>query len=387
MSASERVLSHLLDCGMEEKLVTEARRFLAADVEDQSAHFYLALVLSDQKDFRTAFRHVKHLLAVAPESVRAHVAAIHYYSKSDNWKMVSRHVNEGLAINSERAYFHEYASRASLSRFEIKDAKSHIARARELDPDDADVANLYIHIHGSLEPTVRESLEKLEQFKAALVLDPANAALHHSIGGVYLTELDDPKAAEGHFVEALRTKPGERSYQRSLFDAVAKQSLIYRLFSIPTRSFETVGNVLAGLRLQPWRVIFLIVGMKFVGIYFLWLFLATVIFWPGGKVYEWLLVSQIRSGSGVSSGGLKLWFWIRKWPVWSRFLAFLGVNLLLWAGFFLWFGMSLEVGVGFLTVFIAVSFIWIALGRFFRRNAAKRERQRMVKKGSMQSRA
>ena len=382
MSASEKILSHLLDCGMHDRVISEGRGFLERDVEDSAAHFYLALVLSDLSEFREAQQHVEHLLAADPESVRAHIAAVHFYAKSHNPRKVSLHVTEGMRIHPEMPYFHQHAATLALSRLKMKEAKAHITRARELDPDDPHLANLYIHIHGSLDPTVGESLANLRKFKEALQLDPLNPALHHSIGSLYLDELDDPQAAEIHFREALRTAPQDRDHQKGLFQAVAEKSLVYRLFSIPSRSFADVGNALHGLRLQPWRMIFLLVGFKFIMAYFLWLLMATLVFWPGGKAYEWLLVSEIRKGGGLSTAGLRVWFWIRKWPVWARLAVFLFGNFLLWAGLFLWLKVPLATGAMILAAFVSVSFIWIALKSFSKRYAARRERKRMRKQGN-----
>jgi len=72
-------------------------------------------------------------------------------------------------------------------------------------------------------------------------LDPENAALHNSIGELLLHELADPVEAVRAHREAVRIEPNNRDYQADLFQAVAESSFVYRLFSIPSRTFTWLG--------------------------------------------------------------------------------------------------------------------------------------------------
>jgi len=87
----------------------------------------------------------------------------------------------------------------------------------------------------------------------------------------------------------ILTTPGCRP---NSFRAVARRDLIYRLFSLPSRTFTWLCHVLTVVRLQPWRLLLLMIAFKLVGIFLLWLLAATVILWPGGKAYEWLQVKR-----------------------------------------------------------------------------------------------
>jgi hypothetical protein len=190
------------------------------------------------------------------------------------------------------------------------------------------------------------------------------------MGGVYLVDLDSPPEAERHFREALRMEPGNRDYQRNLFQAVAKRSLVYRLFSLPSRTYTWLGQVAHGIALQPWRLLFLIIGFKAVVGFFFWLGLVTVLFWPGGKVYEWLLVSEIKRGSAASNAELRAWFWFRRWPRWARFTTFLTINLALWGGLFAALKFPLTVGYAFVASVMAIHLLFVSVAWGIRRATA-----------------
>ena len=378
-SGTDVILRNLLQAGNLERLESEAKRILALDPEETTAHYYLALASIDLKKFQEAKRHLDHLLTAEPDSVRSHILAVCFFGSIENWPMVRHHVAEGLSQNPGVAYFYQYAAIADLRQMKIKDAQRHIAKARELSPDDADIVNLYLRIHGVTETSADEALRRLEEFRNALQLDPHSAPLHQSIGDIYLSDLEEPEEAERFFREALRIDPANRLYQRDLFDAVAKRSIIYRLFSIPSRTFTRLYFFGKGLAHQPWRILFLILGFKLVIVFFLWLLLSTLLFWPGGKVYEWLLVSEIKNGTDTSLAGLRAWFWLRRWPRWVRFGLFIIANLILWGGLFA--AINVPVGKGYVCVAIVtaihVFFVYVFWNqRRLRAVTAKRKSQR-----------
>lgn len=379
---SELVLHHLVQAGNLDRLESEAKRFLAEDPEDTSAHYYLTLALIDLERLLEAKLHLGHLLSNEPESVITHIAAVAYYDAAGDGSKVRHHIDEGLRLAPDLAYFHRHAAISSLHRLKLKEARRHIARARELDPDDGDIANLYIRIHGAEETSAEDALRRLDDYRAALRLDPENAALHDSMGDVCLDELDDPVEAEKHYREALRIEPGNRAYQRDLFQAVAKRSLVYRLFSLPSRTFTWLGHVARGIAIQPWRILFLLIGIKVVGVFLLWLLLATVLFWPGGKVYEWLLVSEIKRGAGTSNAELRAWHWFRRWPAWGRFALFLGVNLLLWGALFTATGAPLVEGYAFVAFVVGLHFVFVCVAWSLRKHHASSARRKAERRKS-----
>jgi len=364
------MLSILSHAGNPDRLVAEAYRCLGRDPEDIAAHFYLVMGLCDLGQFDAAERHVQHLLALDPESVNTHVAAIRLHLATKKWKEALRFVESGLQIAPDVAYFHFAAAIAECGRYHLANACKRIARARELAPDDPEIANLYIRLHSSRQNTAHEARRRLREYEAVLALEPANASLHHSIGDVYLNELEDPAKAEEHYRIALQSEPGNRDYQRDLFDAVARRSIVYCLFSLPSRTFESLRGGIGLLRQHPWIAIFLLAAFKIFGAFLAWLVVATVLLWPGCKVYEWFIVSELRSGTSTSIPVLSLWLKIRRIPLWLRLGTFIALSCLVWALLFLLARVPLKLGFGFVGAFVGVHLVVLMFIRLLKKYEA-----------------
>jgi len=375
--ASGRVLAILNDAGNPDRLVAEAYRFLGLDPEDLDAHYYLVMGLCDLRQLPAAERHLQHLLRLDPESVDTHVAAIRYHLVKRQPKQALRFIEAGLQIAPYVAYFHFTAAVVECRLYRPAEARKRIARARELAPDDPEIVNLYIRLHAAAENSAREAWRRLGEYERALALDPANASLHNSIGDVYLDELENPAKAEEHYRMALRSEPGNRDYQRDLFNAVARRSILYCLFSLPSRVFESIRAGLLVLRDHWWIAIVLVVVYKFVLVFLAWLAVATVLLWPGCKAYEWLVVSELRRGSDTPVPMLSLWLKLRRIPPWLRFGTFLAVSCLLWALLFFLAGVSPELGFGFVGIFVGVHLAVLLFLRMLRKFEAWRSGRTM----------
>ncbi|MCW1884044.1 hypothetical protein OKA04_04840 [Luteolibacter flavescens] len=368
--SSGRVLSNLHDAGNPDRLVAEAYRFLGLDPNDLNAHYYLVMGLCDLRQLPAAERHVQQLLHLDPQSVDTHVAAIRFHMVKQQWKKAGRFIEGGLQIAPDFAYFHFAAAIVEAQQYRPAEARKRITRARELAPHDPEIVNLHIRLHAAMETTPRDAWKRLREYESALALDPANSSLHSSIGDVYLEELENPAKAEEHYRMALRAEPGNREYQQDLFHAVARRSLLYCLFSLPSRTFVSIKNGFGVLRDHWWIAIFLLVAMKFVGIFFAWLAVATVLLWPGCKVYEWFVVSELRRGSDTSIPMLSLWLKIRRFPLWLRFGSFLLLSCGIWALLFLLAGVPLDKGFGFVGAFVGVHFVVLLFLRLLRKYEA-----------------
>lgn len=367
---SGRVLSILWSGGNAERLVAEARRFLARDPDDPDAHFYLVMGYCKLGQFAEAERHVQELQRLDPESVDTYIAAVRFHLARRNWKEAGRLAEEGMRIDPDWPYFHLAAAIVASNQFRPADARRHIARARELSPEDPETANLHIRLHAATEFTAKDAWKRLREYEAALRLDPGNASLHNSIGDVYLHELENPAKAEEHYRIALQSEPHDRDYQRDLFDAVARRSIVYRLFSLPSRTFAILGRCKTVLRAHPWLVIFLLLTFKLVLAFAGWLAVATLLLWPGCKVYEWFVVSELRSAAGTPVRMLALWLRIRRFPLWLRFAAFLAISALIWALIFLVAGMPLGRGFRYLGIFLGIHFLGVAVPAWLARYEA-----------------
>lgn len=377
---SNQILYSLYSAGNMDRMEKEALRFLSIDPEDASAHYFLTLALGNMERFAEAKKHLEFILKDNPDELRNQIAAINHYTKQRQWAAANTHVGIALRLDPDSALVHYYAALVLVNRLSYKQAKTAIVRARQLDPHDADIANLHIHIHSLEETSITDALMRLSDYEDALKLDPDNAWLHNSMGDVYASDLGDPVTAQGHYREALRLNPSNRDFQKDLFNAVAESNLVYRMFSIPSRSLTRLSGLGTLLRYQPWWIIIILVGIKFVAAYVVWLIIVTVLFWPGCKAYEWLLVNEIKRGSMTDKVGLKVWAWFRQWPTLARFGLFLLLNLSLWAGLFLSLGIKQQSGFIFVAVVVGLHFGYVLL------NSIQRKADRYLAQRSLRKR-
>ncbi len=363
----EMILSTLYAAGNMDRLEREARRFLSMDADDVSAHYFLTLALGNMGRFSEAVKHLEFILKDDPDELRYHIAAISHYVQQERWSAARKHVEIALRLDPHSAEVHYFAAYVHVNCLRHKEAKVAIDQARQLNPHDADIVNLHIRIHSLEETSATDALKRLSEYENALLLDPENAWLHKSMGDVHAFDLGEPLVAQSHYREALRLKPNNRDFQKALFSAVAESNLVYRMFSIPSRALTRLWGVAKLLEHEPWRLIFLLFAIKFVAAYVVWLGMVTVLFWPGGKVYEWLLVNEIKRGSVTEKIGLRVWFWFRQWPTWARFGLFLLLNLALWGGLFLLLGIEPFSGYNFVGGFVCLHFAFVLLVWIYRK--------------------
>lgn len=177
------------------------------------------------------------------------------------------------------------------------------------------------------------------------------------MGEIYFDELDDHENAERCYRQALLLQPGNADAQQTLFKAVAKQRLFYRFLSIPSRAWRWFGDVLATVRYEPWRVLLFLIFIKGWLIFFTWLIVTSVLFVPACKIYEWLIVSEIRRSSTASDVHLRLWARFRRIPVFVRFSLFMVLNIGLWWGLLAYLAVPADEGFTFIGAY--------ALGHWF----------------------
>ncbi|MCF6314249.1 MAG: hypothetical protein L3J39_17505 [Verrucomicrobiales bacterium] len=345
-----------------ERLDAESVRVLAGDPDNDVAHYYRAIALINLERLDEAWQHVEFLQKNEPDDNDTNLVSAMFYLARRNWTKVGEFAQEGLRQEPDNDLFHYHAALAALGKLKVDLAKKHIDQARDLDPEDVDYAHLAIQIQGLYESSAKEAWLRIEDFKSALNLDPQNASLHHSIGDVYFDELDDPKEAEAFYREAVRLNPKNRRFQRSLFHASAKRDFIYRVLSIPSRAMGWLVGALATIRIQPWRLFIGLFLFKAVIAFLVWLTLVIIVFWPAAKIYEWLLVSELKKGAQTSIRELKVRSWFNRWHRGLRFSLY----LLLIAGFqaaiiHYLMGMDLMDGFVVLSIFIAVHALVVAV--------------------------
>ncbi|MEP6672741.1 MAG: hypothetical protein ABJF10_26490, partial [Chthoniobacter sp.] len=209
-------------------------------------------------------------------------------------------------------------------------ARVHITQARQLAPDWVAAAHLEIRMDAIHQRKAREAWSRIRRLEETLALDPQNAAVHTTIGEIYLTELERPREAERFFRQALCIDPANKDRQTRLLDAIRARSLLYRTLSLPMRA---VRHVVTSLRQGRLRLIFLIVAVKAFLIFAAWVVVVGVFFTPAAFIYEWLVMADVMRTRPLPRwlGPLAAPF---GWPHWIRMSICLGIIIGAWLLFF-----------------------------------------------------
>jgi tetratricopeptide (TPR) repeat protein len=323
-------LENLLHIGNFPELRRQAHRFLEKDLENATAHYFLSLALIQERKFKEAWHHIEQVRADDPEATEGFHAAMIYHLERGKLKPAMAEAKAGLELEPDDALFTYFAGVISARQGRLKEATKYIARARELDPEDPDTINLDLQLRGVKESGADQAWDRIHEYEKALTLDPENTSLFEGMGDVYFDDLDDHENAERCYRQALLLDPVNARLQRLLFRAVAKRRLFYRFLSIPMRAWTWLGDVIRGLRFEPWRALLMLIFIKGWLIFLGWLMVITILFAPACRIYEWLIVSQMREASRQSDTHLRLWTRFHRQPLALRFSLFIMLNLGLW---------------------------------------------------------
>ena len=372
----------LYAAGHYEQVFTQATRGLEADPESPDLHYYRGLASLHFKRREELRSHTEFLLRTAPDDSRGHqLAALHELSRQ-KYQVAEKHIEEAINLHPTCSVYHRQAAAIAAAGQKLKKAEAHIKTALELDPQDADSIRFAVELRGLSEKRAWQAWERIQRLKEALAIDPNNAEVHCSIGSIYLDDLDDPKEAEAHFREALRLDPRDRDTQKLLFRAVGQQRLIYRVISIPSRCFGWMSQVRQGLAIQPWRIIFVIFAFKLIAVGLAWLFAVTCVFWPAGKIYEWLLLADTRAGAGTAEWHLRMKGMLLRWPFAVRFGIFAGIISVFWILLFRYYAGSYKTAMFMLGVFVGIhffaTFLSVGLKKMRAALGRRKARKRMV---------
>jgi tetratricopeptide (TPR) repeat protein len=319
-------LSYLLSTRQWSELQRATCWALERDPTCSTLRDYLIVALIELKSFEQANDELSTLLAEEPDSARSHYLASHLARRKGDLSTASEHIYAAINIEPNNARYWLDASGIAISQHAFRHARDYIQRARQLDPDDPDIARLHVALCGSGYP-----IRRVGELTAALQLDPENRDLHIDLGDLYLNSLRDGKNAEQHFRTALRLDPIDRGVQRDLLQAVAIQSLLYRTLSLPMIALRRRFGIRHGL----FAIIFLPVAVA-------WFIVGFALFTPAAKLYEILLVYEGRTGDvPVLSGLMRS---VRRWRPSVRVGLVCAFIPLYWHSLFLLLGIDPVIG-------------------------------------------
>lgn len=365
-------LDQLHEAGQWERLEKVARESLAADPHDAAAHRHCAWALVKLERAKEIEPHVSFLLAEDAEDIQHLQLAVLWHLNAKRWKQARSHLDSALALAPEDAALWFLGGVLESARGRLDEASRCASRARQLDPDNADYAHVSIMLDSAQRTSTADAWKTVREYEQALGLDPENDALMASMGDVFLNELEMPARAEELYRQALAIDPTDRSHQKRLWQAIQSRNLLFRTLRLPISGMNFVGNVLRGLRVKPWLILFLLLGFKLVAAYLAWLLLAVIVFAPPAWFFEWLVMADIQRVSRAADRLGPWWLAFHRRPFLLRLACCLTLVLAFWWGLFAWTGIPPTVGFILIGLFFGCNLLILAVRIAMRHHAARR---------------
>lgn len=360
-------LAHLHSASQWERLDKVALDCLAADPQDEVAHYHRAWSALKLKRFQEMEPHVSFLLGKDPESVANLQLAALWHMSQDRLKEAQSHLLSALELSPESAMLWHCAACVELQLGHLKKGQEYSRRARQLDPDNADIAQLSIRVANIENTGVTSALAEIREYEEALTLQPECDSLLAAIGSVHLLNLEMPERAEEYYRRALQIDPMNKRHQRALWSSIQAQNIWFRTLRLPMSGMEIVAKCRAALRVKPWFFVFLFVGAKLMVAFGFWLILSFIILAPVAWCVEWLVLSDIQRVSRMADRLGNWWLRFHQTPFWLRLGGCLALIGGLWWRAFAYVGVDMESGflflIGFYVVNLMLLVLWIGIRR------------------------
>ena len=325
------LISRLAASGQWERLLETGRDWLADEPENGSAHRYVGQALVNLKRHAEAEPHLAKAIAANPADPFSHrLMAIAKFGLK-KYREADQAIHQAIELNPNDAMNWYHLAWMCHQQHDAKNAVKWSSKALELDPDNPDILNLHAICGGALNsPTT---------FQSVLAMDPENAPAHNNLGVYYLNEKDSAKAEEC-FRRALTIDPTLKVARRNLLLVVKRRDRIYQILCAPRDFLFSIRNALLGngqkrnfgavlLGFVVWIVAvrFFIFGLA------LWFGLV----WPMVKVYEFLVIGDLRKKAGeigTTRGGI---LGYRQWSPRVRIALFGAALVAFWTTVYLAF--------------------------------------------------
>ncbi len=316
-----------------ERLLEAAQDWLSTEPENAAAHRCAAQALINLGRHGQAEPHLVKLLAARPNDDFAHRLMSIAYFKFKRFGEADESIRRAIAINPNDPNHWYHLAWMCYTQKDLVSGMKWITKARELAPTNPDILNLYALC---LPSGADQSGGRAEVLREVLALDPENANAHNNLGTYYLNVAKNYREAEACFRRALAIDPSLGASRRNLFVAIKQRDWIYRALCAPRDFILHIWSAFA--RRDRRNVVVFVLGA------FVWLFafrflfaglaLWFAFFWPLVKVYEFMVVGDIRSQAGEIGARHGGFLGYRRWPLKLRLSLFGGLLFGFWFGIY-----------------------------------------------------
>ena len=206
------------------RAVPAARKALAADPQNATAHALLSLALGHLEQTREAVEAGRRAVALDPESSFTHYALGRALFEDEDAAGAERAAREALRLDPDAAGYMLLAQ-TFIQRRRWQDAVTAATRGLEIDPEHTGCASLRARAllrlgrNEEVDAAVRDSLAR----------DPEDADAHANRGWLLLRQSKPEQALES-FREALRIDPTFAFARSGILEALKARKGVYRLF-------------------------------------------------------------------------------------------------------------------------------------------------------------
>ena len=322
------LISRFAESRQWDRALEKANEWLSREPQAGRAHQAVGQALLNLGRPAEAERHLAQALGQQPDNDFALRLISIAQFRQNRFREADDSIMKALSLNPEGAFHWFHLADMFLQQGDRASAKKYAKRARDLAPRDADILGLLARC----EPTDDDS--RLWKYRQALEFDPENAEIHNNIGVYYLNSKGDYERAEEHFRRALFFKPALKVARSNLFITVRHSDAVYRILCGPK------DILLRWLRFGwkerqrsiPVYLLLLLFWVLTVRVALAGAILWAMLVWPLVKVYEFIMVGDIRARTGeigTRRGGFLNY---RKWPPQVRLLIFAIVLVSFWGG-------------------------------------------------------
>ena len=316
-----------------DRALETAQEWLSREPRGGRAHLAAGQALLNLGRPAEAEHHLAQALAQNPDSDLALRFMSIAQFRQKRFREADDSINKALSLNPEGAFHWFHLADMFFQQGDLASAKKYAKRARDLAPQNADILGLLARC----EPTDDDS--RLWKYRQALELDPENAEIHNNIGVYYLNSKADYERAEEYFRRALFFEPTLKVARSNLFITVRHSDAVYRALCGPKDIFLRWLHI---GREECQRSIPFYLPPLFIARQLCWmlasqlalagLILWAMWFWPLVKVYEFIMVGDIRARTGEIGSRRGGFLNYRKWPPRLRLAIFAVVLVSFWGG-------------------------------------------------------
>lgn len=364
---NEALLHHLWTLKDWTRLEAKSREFLFDNPEDAYAQLAFSISLIKLNRLNEAAVAIRILAQYqGADSKSFHIASASYWLERNRLDYAWYHGHELIKMDPTDSASWQKAAGILLAMNYPAEAYGAILRARSLDPHCSLSAEIESTICAANAKTTDDLVRLQQTLAGALAVAPNSARIHSLSGDLKQIAKADHKGAMAQYRNALANNPMDTNCQRKLIELIPLSNLFVWPLFLPVLSVKWWFNVYAD---NPARlIVVLILAIKAVAIYLIWLIPALAIFLIPSVCYEYFFVADVAILAIRRRPIRWMMIHLQKIRFSARVVGFLTIWFCLISILFWWLGgikplITLSLVAAFYLFNLILIVIWIGIKR------------------------